>query len=105
MGDIGGPRIRLASRSAERSDMSAFMIYGATAYTGRLAVERAVESGLDVIVAGRDPRRVAPLGVEFDVDSRAFSLDDPATVRDRPGPAGGATVGDDFLPGGARPSE
>lgn len=61
--------------------MSRVMIYGATGYTGRLAVERAVELGLDLVVAGRDPSRVAALGEEWGVEARAFGVDDPAAVR------------------------
>ncbi len=61
--------------------MGKLMIYGATGYTGRLAVERAVELGLDLVVAGRDPARVAAVGEEWGVEARAFGLDDPAAVR------------------------
>ncbi len=61
--------------------MSKLMIYGATGYTGRLAVERAVRLGLDLVVAGRDPYRVAALGTEWGVAARTFGLEDPATVQ------------------------
>ncbi|WP_413105698.1 saccharopine dehydrogenase family protein [Streptomyces sp. Inha503] len=57
------------------------LIYGANGYTGRLAVERAMEAGLDIVVAGRDGDKVAMLGDEFGVESRSFPLDDPDAVR------------------------
>ncbi|PSM45038.1 saccharopine dehydrogenase [Streptomyces dioscori] len=57
------------------------LVYGATGYTGRLVAEHAKESGLDVVVAGRDPQRVTALGDRLGVESRAFTLDDPALVR------------------------
>lgn len=61
--------------------MSKLMIYGATGYTGGLAVERAVGLGLDLVVAGRDAARVASVGERWGVEARAFALDDPAVVR------------------------
>ncbi|GHI99346.1 saccharopine dehydrogenase family protein [Streptomyces olivaceus] len=57
------------------------LIYGASGYTGRLAVERAMQVDLDIIVAGRDAGKTALLGEEFGVESRAFALDDPDAVR------------------------
>ncbi|MFE1794532.1 saccharopine dehydrogenase family protein [Streptomyces sp. NPDC059517] len=57
------------------------LVYGATGYTGKLVAEHAKESGLDVVVAGRDPERVKALGDQLGVESRAFTLDDPALVR------------------------
>ncbi|MFD6285744.1 saccharopine dehydrogenase family protein [Streptomyces sp. NPDC060205] len=57
------------------------LVYGATGYTGGLVAEHAKESGLDVVVAGRDPERVEALGDRLGVESRAFTLDDPALVR------------------------
>lgn len=57
------------------------LTYGANGYTGRLAVERAAEVGLDVVVAGRDAEKISGLGDEFGVESRSFSLDDPEGVR------------------------
>ncbi|WP_406688599.1 saccharopine dehydrogenase NADP-binding domain-containing protein [Saccharopolyspora sp. ID03-671] len=57
------------------------LIYGANGYTGRLALERAVEVGLDIVVAGRNTTKVTALGAEFGVESRSFALDDPYTAR------------------------
>ncbi|MBZ6102280.1 saccharopine dehydrogenase family protein [Streptomyces olivaceus] len=58
------------------------LVYGATGYTGKLVAEHAKESGLDVVVAGRNQERVKALGEELGVDSRAFTVDDPALLRD-----------------------
>ncbi|GAA2945062.1 MULTISPECIES: saccharopine dehydrogenase family protein [Streptomyces] len=58
------------------------LVYGATGYTGKLVAEHAKESGLDVVVAGRNQERVKALGEELGVDSRAFTVDDPAPLRD-----------------------
>ncbi|MFJ8405697.1 saccharopine dehydrogenase family protein [Streptomyces microflavus] len=58
------------------------LVYGATGYTGKLVAEHAKESGLDVVVAGRNQERVTALGEELGVESRAFTVDDPALLRD-----------------------
>ncbi|MBB4686330.1 saccharopine dehydrogenase family protein [Amycolatopsis jiangsuensis] len=52
------------------------LVYGATGYTGRLVAQHAVETGLDVVVAGRDPGRVAELAGELGVEARAFDTTD-----------------------------
>ncbi|MFE9686245.1 saccharopine dehydrogenase family protein [Streptomyces sp. NPDC006285] len=58
------------------------LVYGATGYTGRLVAEHAKESGLDVVVAGRNQERVTALGEELGVESRAFPVDAPSLLRD-----------------------
>ncbi|MFE9006730.1 saccharopine dehydrogenase family protein [Streptomyces sp. NPDC007875] len=58
------------------------LVYGATGYTGKLVAEHAKESGLDVVAAGRNQERVKALGEELGVASRAFTVDDPALLRD-----------------------
>ncbi len=50
------------------------MIYGASGYTGRMAAERALATGLDIIVAGRDGQKLAALSAELGAEYRAFSL-------------------------------
>ncbi|WIX98259.1 saccharopine dehydrogenase NADP-binding domain-containing protein [Amycolatopsis mongoliensis] len=52
------------------------LVYGATGYTGQLVARRAVETGLDVVVAGRDPRRVTELAAELGVEARTFEASD-----------------------------
>ncbi|MCI4042445.1 saccharopine dehydrogenase NADP-binding domain-containing protein [Streptomyces sp. TRM75563] len=58
------------------------LVYGATGYTGKLVAGHAKESGLDVVVAGRNQERVKALGEGLGVESRAFPVDDPALLRD-----------------------
>ena len=53
-----------------------YMIYGATGYTGRLAIRFAVAAGERPLLAGRNPEKVAAVAREFDLDWTAFSLDD-----------------------------
>ncbi|MFE0417290.1 saccharopine dehydrogenase family protein [Streptomyces tendae] len=57
------------------------LVYGATGYTGRLVAEHAKQSGLDVVVAGRNRERITALGEELGVESRAVALDDPEILR------------------------
>ena len=61
--------------------MSRLLIYGATGYTGQMVAERAKAVGLDFVVAGRDAEKLAALGKDLSVPHRAFSLDDPATLK------------------------
>lgn len=56
------------------------MIYGATGYTGRMAAEHAVASGLAPILAGRDEAKLVGLAQQLGVAYRAFSLDDGRAV-------------------------
>lgn len=52
--------------------MNTLMIYGATGYTGRMAVEHAKALGLTFEVAGRNHSRVAALAAELGVPFRVF---------------------------------
>ncbi|MFF2189391.1 saccharopine dehydrogenase family protein [Streptomyces sp. NPDC058155] len=58
------------------------LVYGATGYTGRLVAEHARQSGLDVVVAGRNRERVTALGEELGFQSRTFTVDDPTLLRE-----------------------
>ena len=55
-----------------------WMIYGANGYTGELIAREAVARGLRPVLAGRNATAVTALAAELGLDSRAFSLDDPA---------------------------
>ncbi|MFE3736999.1 saccharopine dehydrogenase family protein [Streptomyces sp. NPDC059134] len=57
------------------------LVYGATGYTGKLVAEHAKQSGLDIVVAGRNRERVTALGEDLGVESRTFALDDPEILR------------------------
>lgn len=58
------------------------MIYGAYGYTGDLCARRAIELGMTPVLAGRNADRVGALAAELGLPHLAFSLDDPAAVRD-----------------------
>lgn len=60
----------------------ALLIYGAYGYTGRLITDLAVSRGMEPIVAGRNPDKVAALAREYHLPSRTFSLDDAAAVEE-----------------------
>ena len=70
--------------------MGAFLIYGATGYTGALAAEHAAATGLRPVLAGRNREAVRALGERLGLEWRAFGLDAPAGIRD--GIAGMAAV-------------
>ena len=61
---------------------SRIMIYGATGFTGTLIARAAVELDCELVLAARDPQRLAtaarPLGLPF----RAFSLDESSATVD-----------------------
>ncbi len=57
------------------------LVYGATGYSGALIARHAQVSGIEVVVAGRDTRRVQNLAEEFGLEGRAFPLDaGPETI-------------------------
>ena len=57
------------------------MIYGATGYTGKLVAAEAVRSGLDVILAGRDPDKLKAVAEPLDCPYVAIALDETARLR------------------------
>jgi short subunit dehydrogenase-like uncharacterized protein len=58
----------------------AFVIYGATGYTGRLIVAEALAKGLRPVLSGRDPAALSALAAESGLEARPASLDDPAAL-------------------------
>ena len=62
--------------------MPAFLIYGATGYTGQLAAEHAAASGLRPVLAGRNREKLRILAGRTGLEWRVFSLDAPETVRE-----------------------
>ena len=52
-----------------------WMIYGATGYSGKLIVARAVQAGLRPVVAGRSQAKVEALAQQYGLDYRVFSID------------------------------
>jgi short subunit dehydrogenase-like uncharacterized protein len=59
----------------------AFLIYGASGFTGRLIVQQALARGLRPILAGRDPGALEALARPDQLEWRAASLQDEAALR------------------------
>lgn len=57
-----------------------FLLYGSYGYTGRLIAERAVQSGLRPLLAGRDPAALAAQAEALGLEHRAFTLDDSGAL-------------------------
>ncbi|MCC6261209.1 MAG: saccharopine dehydrogenase NADP-binding domain-containing protein [Anaerolineales bacterium] len=60
--------------------MKTFLIYGSYGYTGKLIVEQAVKLGLKPILAGRDEAALRKQANEFNLEYRAFGLNDLAKL-------------------------
>ncbi|HTA43919.1 MAG TPA: saccharopine dehydrogenase NADP-binding domain-containing protein, partial [Bryobacteraceae bacterium] len=60
---------------------SNLLIYGATGYSGRLIVQRALDRALRPIIAGRDPRAIASMATEYGLEWRTAEVDDPVSLR------------------------
>jgi short subunit dehydrogenase-like uncharacterized protein len=56
--------------------MKNFLIYGSYGYTGQLIVEQAIREGLKPILAGRDEAALRKQSSEFNLEYRAFDLND-----------------------------
>jgi len=60
--------------------MKNFLIYGSYGYTGQLTVELAVKEGARPILAGRDERKLRAQADKYNLEYRAFSLDETAKL-------------------------
>ncbi|MCC6271608.1 MAG: saccharopine dehydrogenase NADP-binding domain-containing protein, partial [Microbacteriaceae bacterium] len=60
--------------------MKKILVYGSYGYTGQLIVERAVSEGLQLILAGRDENQLRSQAEKFNLQYRAFSLDNTAAL-------------------------
>src|SRR5690606_24676636 len=60
--------------------MSAWMIYGAYGFTGRLLVDEAVRRGHRPVLGGRDATKLAALAAAHDLEWVAVSLDDTQSL-------------------------
>ena len=60
--------------------MKNFLIYGSYGYTGQLIVELAVKEGARPILAGRDERKLRAQADKYNLEYRAFSLDETAKL-------------------------
>ena len=56
--------------------MKNFLIYGSYGYTGQLIVELATKEGMCPILAGRDETKLRAQAERYDLEYRAFSLDE-----------------------------
>ena len=59
---------------------SAWLLYGANGYTGRLIADLAVAEGARPVLAGRQPAKIHALAERLDCPSLAFSLDSPDEI-------------------------
>lgn len=60
--------------------MTAFLVYGATGYTGRLIVEEALRAGLRPVLSGRNADAVRELAGRFGLEARPAALEDAAAL-------------------------
>jgi short subunit dehydrogenase-like uncharacterized protein len=60
--------------------MNNFLIYGSYGYTGQLIVERALQEGLHPILAGRDEKKLRAQAGQYNLEYRAFSLNETAKL-------------------------
>jgi short subunit dehydrogenase-like uncharacterized protein len=58
------------------------LVYGAYGYTGELVVREALDRGLDVVVGGRNGTKTRGLGIQLDVESRVFTVEEAADSLD-----------------------
>jgi saccharopine dehydrogenase (NAD+, L-lysine-forming) len=56
------------------------LLYGATGFSGRLLAERLNRQGIDLVLAGRNPVRVAAIAERLSLDFRIFSLEDSLQI-------------------------
>jgi short subunit dehydrogenase-like uncharacterized protein len=56
------------------------LLYGANGYTGNLIARLGLERGLELILAGRDSKKIEALGAELKLPHMVFSLDDRAAL-------------------------
>ena len=60
--------------------MKNFLIYGSYGYTGQLVVELAIKEGMRPILAGRDEKKLRAQAEKYNLEYRAFSLDETAKL-------------------------
>lgn len=60
--------------------MTNFLVYGSYGYTGQLIVDHAVRAGLRPLLAGRDERQLGAQAERYNLEYRAFSLDESSRL-------------------------
>ena len=79
-GERHGRRVRKGLEPRVMSNQ--LMIYGATGYTGRLTVQRAMERGLRPLLGGRNKEKLQRLAEAFGCEYRVFSLAEPRQLEE-----------------------
>ncbi len=60
--------------------MGKILMYGAYGYTGRLIIEEALKSNLEIIVSGRNKEKTASVAKENNLNYQAFDLEDTESL-------------------------
>jgi short subunit dehydrogenase-like uncharacterized protein len=60
--------------------MGNFLIYGSYGYTGQLIIDHALKEGLRPILAGRNKKKLIPQAEKYNLEYRAFALDETAIL-------------------------
>ncbi|MEN9563849.1 MAG: hypothetical protein RIR73_2093 [Chloroflexota bacterium] len=60
--------------------MKKILVYGSYGYTGQLIVERAMQEGLSLILAGRDEKRVREQAKKYKLEYRVFAVEETAKL-------------------------
>jgi short subunit dehydrogenase-like uncharacterized protein len=60
--------------------MKNFLIYGSYGYTGQLIVDLATQKGFQPLLAGRDEKQLRAQAQKYNLDYRAFSLDETSKL-------------------------
>lgn len=60
--------------------MNNFLLYGSYGYTGQLIVDLATQKGLHPILAGRDEKQLRSQAQKYNLEYRAFSLDETSKL-------------------------
>ena len=60
--------------------MKTFLIYGSYGYTGQLIIDLAVKEGLRPVLAGRNEKRLRAQAETYNLEYRAFALDETAKL-------------------------
>lgn len=60
--------------------MKKILVYGSYGYTGQLIVERAIQAGLNLILAGRDEKQLRAQAEKYKLEYRVFTVDETAKL-------------------------
>ena len=60
--------------------MKKILVYGSYGYTGQLIVEHAMQEGLNLILAGRDEKRLREQAEKYKLEYRVFAVEETAKL-------------------------